>query len=558
MAKGGELTTDELKSLLLAGNYISKADMTKAEEYVERTGGDLVHYFLAEQLITKDLLGQAIAEFYRASYANLTTNRPAKETVLTIPKDFALKYRLVLFKIDKTKKIATVSTDNPTKTKSSSGLASLGRYLGVEKLIVAYSLPEDIDDVLLFYRDPLSARLEAIVTAGERVAPLLFDEIVEEATIFRASDLHFEPKEDGVLVRFRIDGVMTEQCRFSRDVYSNIVNRIKVRSNLRLDDHFSAQDGAIRHQLANGAHADMRISIVPTLDGEKIVIRLLSEYVRDFTMADVGLSERDQHILQENSDRPFGMILVIGPTGSGKTTTLYALLKNVATPDINVTTIEDPVEYKISNVNQIQVNEATNLTFAAGLRSIVRQDPDVILVGEIRDIETAEISVNAALTGHLLFSTFHANDSATAIPRLLEMGVEPFLLASTLNLVVAQRLARRLCNKCRYSYVVKRTELKKTFPLVDKYFGKKDSITLYQGKGCSSCNHSGYNGRIALFEFLQVSREMQDMILKRPSTQEIWDLAVRQGALSMFEDGVEKAKNGITTLDEVMRVANIS
>jgi type II secretory ATPase GspE/PulE/Tfp pilus assembly ATPase PilB-like protein len=298
--------------------------------------------------------------------------------------------------------------------------------------------------------------------------------------------------------------------------------------------------------------------VVPTLDGEKIVIRLLSEYVRDFTMADVGLSERDQHILQENADRPFGMILVIGPTGSGKTTTLYALLKNVATPDINVTTIEDPVEYKISNINQIQVNEATNLTFAAGLRSIVRQDPDVILVGEIRDIETAEISVNAALTGHLLFSTFHANDSATAIPRLLEMGVEPFLLASTLNLVIAQRLARRLCNKCRYSYVVKKAELKKSFPLAEKYFKGKDSITLYKGKGCNACNHSGYTGRIALFEFLQVSREMQDLILKRPSTQEIWDLAARQGAMSMFADGVEKSKAGVTTLDEVMRVANIN
>jgi type II secretory ATPase GspE/PulE/Tfp pilus assembly ATPase PilB-like protein len=558
MAKGGELTNEELKNILLQGNYVAKADMVAAEEYVEKNGGDLIRYFLAKQIITKDLLGQAIAEFFKVSYGNLMANRPTKELTLTIPKEFALKYRLVLFKFDKSKKAAIVATDNPNKTKLSGALDSLARYLAVPKLTMVYALPEDLDEVMLYYRDPLSARLEAIVTAGERVAPLLFDEIVEEATIFRASDLHFEPKEDGVLVRFRIDGVMTEQCRFSREIYSNIVNRIKVRANLRLDDHFSAQDGAIRHQLADGAHADMRISVVPTLDGEKIVIRLLSEYVRDFTMADVGLSERDQHILQENADRPFGMILVIGPTGSGKTTTLYALLKNVATPDINVTTIEDPVEYKISNINQIQVNEATNLTFAAGLRSIVRQDPDVILVGEIRDIETAEISVNAALTGHLLFSTFHANDSATAIPRLLEMGVEPFLLASTLNLVIAQRLARRLCNKCRYSYVVKKAELKKSFPLAEKYFKGKDSITLYKGKGCNACNHSGYTGRIALFEFLQVSREMQDLILKRPSTQEIWDLAARQGAMSMFADGVEKSKAGVTTLDEVMRVANIN
>lgn len=558
MAKGGELSNDELKNILLQGNYVAKEDMVAAEEYVEKNGGDLISYFLAKQIITKDLLGQAIAEFFKVSYANLLANRPTKEVVLKVPKEFALKYRLVLFKLEKDKKTATIATDNPTKTKTGGVLSSLARYLGVTKVTLIYALPEDLEEILLYYRDPLGVRLEAIVAAGERVAPLLFDEVVEEATIFRASDLHFEPKEDGVLVRFRIDGVMVEQCRFGRELYNNIVNRIKVRANLRLDDHFSAQDGAIRHQLADGSHADMRISVVPTLDGEKVVIRLLSEYVREFTMSDVGLSERDQQILKENADRPFGMILVIGPTGSGKTTTLYALLKNVATPDVNVTTIEDPVEYKIANINQIQVNEATNLTFAAGLRSIVRQDPDVILVGEIRDIETAEISVNAALTGHLLFSTFHANDSATAIPRLLEMGVEPFLLASTLNLVIAQRLARRLCSKCRYSYVVKKAELKKTFPLVDKYFKGKDSITLYKGKGCNACNHSGYTGRIALFEFLQVSRELQDLILKRPSTQEIWDLAVKQGAWSMFADGVEKAKSGITTLDEVMRVANIN
>jgi len=557
MPKEGQLTTEELKNILLQGNYISEADMAKAEEYVNKNGGELITYFLVEELITKDLLGQAIAEFYSVTYGDLNTNRPSKEMVLMIPKEFAVKHRIVLFKIDKIKKTATITTDNPTKTKLSSSLTSLGRYLGVDKLILAFSLPEDIDEMMLYYRDPLGVRLEAIVKEGERVAPLLFDEIVEEATIFRASDLHFEPKEDGVLVRFRIDGVMVEQCRFSKDVYNNIVNRIKVQGNLRLDDHFSAQDGAIRHQLANGSHADMRISIVPTMDGEKIVIRLLSEYVRNFTMSDVGLSERDQQILQENADRPFGMILVIGPTGSGKTTTLYALLKHSATPDVNVTTIEDPVEYKMGNINQIQVNTATNLTFAAGLRSIVRQDPDIILVGEIRDIETAEISVNAALTGHLLFSTFHANDSATAVPRLLEMGVEPFLLASTLNLVIAQRLARRVCDKCRYSYVVKKQELKKTFPLVDKYFSAKENITLYQGKGCGTCNYTGYTGRIALFEFLEVSREMQELILHRPSTQEIWDLAVKQGAISMFEDGVDKAKNGITTLDEVMRVASI-
>ncbi len=557
MPKEVRLTTKELKQILLQGNYISATEMSKAEKNIDKSGEDLVTYLLDKELITKDLVGQAMAEFFNVIYSDLNTNRPSKQTVLLIPKEFATKYHLILYKIDKDKKTATIATDNPARPKLTAGLASLGRFLGVKKIILAFSLPEDIDDVMLYYRDELGTRLEDIVKSGERVAPQLFNEIVEEATIFKASDLHFEPKEEGVLVRFRVDGVMIEQCRLAKDVYNNIVNRIKVQSNLRLDDHFSAQDGAIRHQLIDGSHADMRVSIVPTMYGEKIVIRLLSEYIRNFTMADIGLSERDQLILQKNADRPFGMILVIGPTGSGKTTTLYSLLKHAATSEVNVTTIEDPVEYKMSNVNQIQVNTATNLTFAAGLRSIVRQDPDIILVGEIRDFETAEISVNAALTGHLLFSTFHANDSATAIPRLLEMGCEPFLLASTLNLVVGQRLARRVCHNCRYSFVVKKTDLKKTFPLVEKYFPAKEKITLYQGKGCTSCNQSGYQGRIALFELLEVTREMQELVLHSPSSQKIWDLAVKQGAKSMFEDGVEKAKNGLTTLEEVMRVASI-
>jgi type IV pilus assembly protein PilB len=554
MSKEALLTNEELKKILLQGNYISKVDLNKAESIIAREGGQLSTYVINNSLITKDLMGQAIAEFYNVNYADLNSNCPSKEQILLIPRDFALKYRLVLYKYDKAKKSAIITTDNPTQIKRAS--ASLSRYLKVTKLNIAYSLPEDIDATHVYYRQSLALRLQAVLRQSDRVAPQVFGEIVDEATIFRASDIHFEPKETEVVVRFRIDGVLVEQCRLSRDIYSNILNRVKVQANLRLDDHFSAQDGAVRHHFDNGSHADMRISVIPTLDGEKICIRLLSEYVRNYTMSDIGLSERDQVIIQANASKPFGMILVIGPTGSGKTTTLYALLKHIATPEMNITTIEDPVEYKIGAINQIQVNTATNLTFSQGLRSIVRQDPDVILVGEIRDVETAEISINAALTGHLLFSTFHANDSATALPRLLEMGVEPFLLASTLNLVIAQRLARKICDKCRYSYVIKKSELKQTFPLADKYFKSKDKITLYQGKGCSACNHSGYAGRIALFEFLSISRAMQDLILRRPSAQAIWDLAVSEGALSMFADGVEKSKNGITTLAEVMRVAN--
>ena len=247
------------------------------------------------------------------------------------------------------------------------------------------------------------------------------------------------------------------------------------------------------------------------------------------------------------------MILVTGPTGSGKSTTLYALLKILNSPQVNITTIEDPVEYKMPGVNQIQVNEAANLTFARGLRSIVRQDPDIILVGEVRDTETAEIAVNAALTGHLLLSTFHANDAGTAIPRLLDMGIEPFLLASTLELIVAQRLVRMICDQCRHSVAVKRDKITNKNKYLESVFTKAE-YTLYEGKGCSACGGSGFDGRTALFEFIRVTPQMEELILEHPSGRQVAVLAKEQGSRSMFEDGIDKVLAGVTTIGELLRV----
>ena len=298
----------------------------------------------------------------------------------------------------------------------------------------------------------------------------------------------------------------------------------------------------------------MRVSITVTLDGEKTVIRLLSSYVSNFSLSDLGFAPADQQLFTGAGKKPFGMLLVAGPTGSGKTTSLYALLKLLNRPEVNITTIEDPVEYRIGGVNQVQVNDQTNLTFAQGLRSIVRQDPDIILVGEIRDEETAEIAVNAALTGHLMMSTFHANDAATTIPRLLDMGIEPFLLSSTLELIIAQRLVRKICDNCRVSYKTTVSEAQKVSASANNYFNKS-SITLYKGSGCVSCNHTGYKGRTAIFELISVTRELKDLILTNPSAQQVSQLAKSQGAQSLFDDGMAKVKTGVTTLEELMRVA---
>ncbi len=422
-----------------------------------------------------------------------------------------------------------------------------------KEIKTAYSLPEDIDAVFIHYNKPLETRFAQIIKEKKRVAPEIIEEIFEDALTFKASDIHFEPQEKEVVVRFRVDGVLQEAGRIPKEYYESIINRVKVQAKLRIDEHAAAQDGSIRYR-TDKVKVDLRISIIPTLDGEKIVIRILAEYIKDITLADLGLSAKHRQMIEDASKKPFGMILVTGPTGSGKTTTLYSVLKRLNKPDVNITTIEDPVEYKVPGINQIQVNTRTELTFAKGLRSIVRQDPDIILVGEIRDEETAEITVNAALTGHLLLSTFHANDAATAIPRLLDMSIEPFLLASTLEIIIAQRLVRKICDKCRYSVSVSQNKIKEISKDLDQYF-PDDKTNLYIGKGCPTCGHTGYHGRTAIFELITITPEMEELILTSPSKQQIWKLAKEQGAISLFDDGVQKVKNGVTTLEELTRIA---
>lgn len=423
-----------------------------------------------------------------------------------------------------------------------------------KKISLAYALIEGIEASFVHYQKPLETRFSKIINNKGRVAPELLGEIFDDALAYHASDIHFEPQIKEVLVRFRVDGVLHEAGRIPKEYYENILNRIKVQSGLRIDEHFAAQDGSLRYE-KNATFVDLRTSIVPTVEGEKVVLRVLSAYVQGFSLADIGLSEVHQRLLEQAAEKPFGMILVAGPTGSGKTTTLYALLKLVNSPDVNITTIEDPVEYRVVGLNQIQVNPQTNLTFSKGLRSIVRQDPDIILVGEIRDEETAEISVNAALTGHLLYSTFHANDAATAIPRLLDMGIEPFLLASTLEVIVAQRLVRKICDHCKHSVTKPLSDFNtpQLKPIATYFEGK--SVNLYEGKKCDACGNTGYKGRTAIFEFIQITQEMQNLILKSPSTKEIWQLARKEGSKTLFEDGIDKVKAGITTLEELLRVA---
>ena len=537
----------KLKAILLKENYVGEADLKKAETFSAEHHTLLADYLLTAGLLTDQLLGQAIAEALELPYADLTAHPPPRDQVLKIPGPFAKQYRTIL--AEDTEKQVTIATDDPTADNLQTALKELFPNRSV---ILAYALPNAIDEQLIYFRKSLETQAGKIIAEGEHVAPEIIGAIIDDAIAFRASDVHLEPEESEVVIRFRIDSVLQEGARIAREHYDTILNRIKVQARMRIDEHHEAQDGAIRYE-KNGHTVDLRVSIMPTIDGEKVVMRVLAEYVRNFTLNNLGLSVAHQQFITTAAKKPFGMVLVTGPTGSGKTTSLYALLKILNRPEVNITTIEDPVEYKIVGLNQIQVDPLTNLTFANGLKSILRQDPDIILVGEIRDEETSEIAINAALTGHLLFSTFHANDASTAIPRLLDMKIEPYLLASTLEVIIAQRLVRRICTNCRYSQTVKPDQLEQILPNAKRFFPQK-MITLYRGKGCESCNGNGFKGRIGIFEFIHVTPELQELILTNPSGKDIAELAKQQGAKTMFDDGIEKVLNGTTTLQELVRV----
>ncbi|HXH27148.1 MAG TPA: GspE/PulE family protein [Candidatus Acidoferrum sp.] len=537
---------DKIKAILLRESYISEADSQKAEAEAHDSEG-YIDFLIRAELLSKPLLGQALAESYKLPYVDLGSNPTTKENVNLIPEATARASRVVFVKASD--KIAAVATDQPEAVK----LDELAQFFPGKKVRLAYALPEHIEASFRLYEQPLETRFSQIIEAGKRVAPEIVDEIIKDALSYRASDIHFEPQVSDVMVRFRVDGNLREAGKLPKENYENILNRIKVESGMRIDEHFTAQDGSLQRKAGEQA-VDLRVSLVPTVEGEKVVMRVLGSYVQGFALADIGLDEAHHQLLETYAAKPFGMILTVGPTGSGKTTTLYSLLKLLNRPNVNITSIEDPVEYKMQRVNQIQVREQVGLTFAKGLRAIVRQDPDIILVGEIRDQETADISVNAALTGHLLLSTFHANDAATAVPRLIDMGIEPFLLASTLEVIIAQRLVRKICAHCRYSLPTSEAlkGLKVNVAEITAYLGKTD--TVYAGKGCNVCSGTGYNGRTALFEFLEVIPQMQDLIIKSPSVRDIEALAHSQGARPMFEDGMEKVKTGLTTVAEVVRV----
>ena len=397
-------------------------------------------------------------------------------------------------------------------------------------------------------------RLETELRQGVISIVDVVDALIAAAHEAGASDVHIDPTEQEVAVRMRIDGVLKTTNTLPKTMYAEVISRIKILANLRTDEHQAAQDGRFRATLDDGAQfVDVRVSIVPTYHGENVVLRLLTDNKEQYSLEMLGYREPERKKIERALKRPHGMILVTGPTGSGKTTTLYTFLKMLNDDDTSIITIEDPIEYAIGGITQIQTNSGRGLSFASGLRSILRQDPDLIMVGEIRDTETAGIAVNTALTGHLLFSTLHTSDAVTTLPRLHDMGIESYLVASTVNLLIGQRIVRKNCPKCSKKQKVtdaERESLREIVP-ADALEGLAEQTV---GTGCAACNQTGFAGRLSINEVLEINDEIREAILTRQSTGTLKKLAKENGMTPMLEDGFLKVKSGDTTIDEVVRV----
>ncbi|RMD61362.1 type II/IV secretion system protein [Candidatus Parcubacteria bacterium] len=411
-------------------------------------------------------------------------------------------------------------------------------------------------------KKPLDAKSLKIEIERQLLRPLedvsvinLVNLFVEYAYISRASDIHIEPGANKLRVRFRIDGVLRdifEHIAISKELQPEIISRIKVLAGLRTDEHNTPQDGRFKARIENLGAIDVRVSIIPTFYGENAVMRILAE-TQIFSLEDLGFSGDDLEKVKRAIKRPHGMILANGPTGSGKTTTLYTILKELNTPEVSIITIEDPVEYSIEGTSQIQTNARVGLTFASGLRSILRQDPNIIMVGEIRDQETANIAVNAALTGHLLLSTLHTNDAATTFPRLVDMGVPPFLVASTVNVIMGQRLVRVLCDSCKVEKKLSKEEVA-SLAEIAPYVKDLKTTKFYAPGGCEKCGGVGYQGRTAIREVLEVDDKIRTLVMSRANAAQIKEAAIKNGMKTMMQDGIEKAAKGITSLAEVLRI----
>ncbi len=583
------LIDSKLKEILESNNLI---DATEVDAYIQKASAEntsLETYLLSKNLITEDILYNGVASFYNLPFVNLKEKSIPKDVLFLIPEPIANSYEIIAF--EKTKEQLLLAVTDPEDVQT---IEFIRRKVNLP-IALHIATPSAIKDTTKQYHKNLETELASInkntngtLASAQAVAahvagkkgdlanlakdvPVIrvVDTLLEYAIFEGASDIHIEPTEQAVVIRYRIDGILRDVMTLPHDLLEGIVARIKILSNLKLDEHRLPQDG--RFKIENKDYKiSFRVSMIPVFDGEKVVMRLLDETKKALTLEELGFQDKTLTVVKQNLAKPNGMNLVTGPTGSGKTTTLYTMLDLLNTPKVNIATVEDPIEYRMERINQSQVNPKIGFTFAMGLRALLRQDPDIIMVGEIRDQETAHIAINASMTGHLVLSTLHTNDAPSTLPRLLEMGVEPFLVGSTVNMIVAQRLVRKICKHCITSYTLNEKEVQQLGQehsidikaLAAMLAGTESaeqaqdlgSILFFKGKGCNKCGNQGYKGRIGMYEVLNMSEPIRKLVSSRATAMDITTQARKEGMITMLEDGFLKAKAGLTTIEEILRV----
>ncbi len=564
--KGVNAMTSRLGELLVKENLITPEQLKKAIEEQKAGGGRLGSSLTKLGFVTDEELLSFLSKQYNVPAINLDEFEIDKEVVRKIPENIARKHLIV--PVNQTGSTLIVATSDPTNLSVIDEIKFLTGYnvefvaateTAIKKSIEKYfEVSTDYQDIMdeaaeeyEVIGDDDNIDVKSLEKASEEAPVIkLVNSVLNDAIKKGASDIHVEPYEKAFRIRFRIDGMLYEIMKPPISLKNAIASRLKIMSKLDIAERRRPQDGRIKIRYADGKDIDFRVSVLPTLFGEKIVLRLLDKSNLQLDMTKLGFNEKQLKDFKDAVHKPYGMVLVTGPTGSGKTTTLYSALSELNQISKNVSTAEDPVEYNIPGVNQVQMHEEIGLNFAASLRSFLRQDPNIIMVGEIRDYETAEIAVKAALTGHLVLSTIHTNDAPSTINRLLNMGIEPFLVASSVHAILAQRLMRKICDKCK-----EEIDIEKKF-LTDIGMSEAEAKTTktYKGKGCNNCSNTGYKGRIAVYEILTIAEEIRELILAGASANEIKKEAIRLGMMTMRQSAIDLLKKGLTTIDEVVRV----
>lgn len=560
-----------IADILFAAGFLSKEKLEAVKLENINTGQSLKQIILTHNFANEQQITMAEAELYNIPFIDPTEKAISPEGLSLIPRAVAEKYILIPFDYHRPENELSVAMSNPLDLET---IEFIEKKAGA-KIKPFMATAEKIKETIVgAYNQPLSAEVKAALKEVSPLAPesqvvdiAALGNVIREAPVAkivatvlefaiksRASDVHIEPQDDKTRIRYRIDGILHEKLILPKKVHEAVVSRIKILSGMKIDEKRVPQDGRFNFKVGD-QEVDLRVSSLPTVFGEKIVMRLLKKSGGVPDLPELGLRGRALKNLEDSILRPHGINIVCGPTGSGKTTTLYSVLSRINTAKVNIITLEDPVEYQIQGVNQVQANPAAGLTFASGMRSFLRQDPNVIMVGEIRDSETTDLAVQAALTGHLVFSTLHTNDAAGAIPRLLDLGGEPFLLASAMTCIVAQRVLRRICEHCKEAYVPAAEVAEDIKKVLGPLYQGKGELKLYHGKKCPECNSTGYLGRVGIFEVLPVTEKIARLTLERAAAGEIQKQAVEEGMITMKQDGYLKVIEGVTTIEEVLRVA---